>query len=35
MANLKDQNNLLKNLSRDLAISVIESLGIAGHLDDT
>jgi hypothetical protein len=35
LANLKDQNSLLKNLSRDLTISVIEGLGIAGQLDDT
>ena len=35
LAILKDQNTLLKNLSRDLVISVIEGLGIAGQLDDT
>lgn len=35
LASVKDQNNLLKNLSRDLVISVIEGLGIAGQLDDT
>jgi len=35
ISNLKDQNSLLKNLSRDLVISVIEGLGIAGQLDDT